>query len=58
MLNFKIIDNYLDVQAPTLCLKQPCHPDATCVDRRGSYDCFCNDGFVGNGYKCFKGKII
>ena len=46
-LNFKIIDKYLDVDE---CLDQSCHPDAACVDRIGSYDCNCNDGFVRDGY--------
>ncbi|PIO61438.1 calcium binding EGF domain protein, partial [Teladorsagia circumcincta] len=29
-----------------------CSGNATCVNKEGSYGCKCNDGFVGDGYKC------
>ena len=30
-----------------------CHPNATCTDTVGSFDCSCNSGFTGNGMDCF-----
>ena len=29
-----------------------CHPNATCSDVDGSFDCFCNIGFEGDGSSC------
>ena len=33
-----------------------CHQNATCTNKRGSYSCKCNHGFIGDGFKC--GPII
>ncbi len=30
----------------------PCHPDATCKNTDGSYECTCNSGFTGDGNTC------
>ena len=29
-----------------------CHDNATCHNTRGSYVCYCNTGYVGNGSSC------
>ena len=29
-----------------------CHMNATCQNTHGSFNCFCNDGFSGNGTIC------
>ena len=29
-----------------------CDPDATCSNTFGSYECFCNTGFTGDGFTC------
>ena len=29
-----------------------CDVNATCVDLVGSYDCLCDEGFMGDGYNC------
>ena len=29
-----------------------CHPNATCTDADGSFNCVCNNGFEGNGVTC------
>lgn len=34
-----------------------CHADATCVNTEGSYDCICNQGYMGNGTDC-TGKCV
>ena len=34
------------------CVTSPCHPNATCEDTIGSYNCRCDLGFSGNGTTC------
>jgi hypothetical protein len=34
------------------CSSKPCHPNATCTDKEGSFDCECNVGYSGNGFNC------
>jgi hypothetical protein len=34
------------------CEKYPCHDNATCVNKIGSFECSCLEGFDGNGFKC------
>lgn len=29
-----------------------CHKDASCANIKGSWDCFCNQGYNGNGTHC------
>ena len=29
-----------------------CDPNATCTNTFGSYECFCNTGFMGDGFTC------
>lgn len=29
-----------------------CHINATCNDTVGSFECYCNDGFSGDGVNC------
>ena len=29
-----------------------CHEDASCNNTKGSWDCFCNRGYEGNGTHC------
>ena len=29
-----------------------CDEDATCSNNDGSYDCTCNEGYTGDGFKC------
>ena len=29
-----------------------CHTFASCNDTEGSYHCFCNEGFIGDGVNC------
>lgn len=30
-------------------INNPCDENANCIDRQGSFDCQCNDGFSGDG---------
>ena len=34
------------------CLEDPCHSNATCHNTEGSYVCWCDAGFTGNGTSC------
>ena len=38
------------------CLPNRCHRYATCGLDNGVRDCYCNDGFEGNGLICVPGK--
>ena len=29
-----------------------CHPNASCTNTQGSYNCSCNPNYIGNGLKC------
>ena len=40
---------FLDINE---CSSQPCHPNATCTDNEGSFDCECNVGYNGTGFNC------
>ena len=35
-----------------LCLINPCHVNASCVEKEGSGHCECNVGYSGNGFNC------
>ena len=37
--------------------ESPCHPNATCMELIGSYNCTCNEGFQGDGVEC-AGKAL
>lgn len=45
---------FLDIDE---CMVDACHPNATCVNKIGSFDCNCDEGFVGEGLDC-QGTII
>ena len=34
-----------------------CHPNASCVNTQGSYNCSCNPTYIGNGSIC-EGKFF
>ena len=34
------------------CDNSPCHANATCLERNGSFQCDCKSGFTGNGTEC------
>ena len=41
------------------CATDPCDNNAFCNNTVGSYDCFCNDGYTGDGFFCHgKSHII
>ena len=29
-----------------------CHPNASCINTQGSYNCCCNPTYIGDGFKC------
>lgn len=32
--------------------KHNCHPDSTCINTKGSFNCSCNHGYYPNGSIC------
>ncbi len=39
------------------CLSQhSCHPDANCTNVKGSFNCTCKHGYLGNGSDCQGGS--
>uniref|UniRef100_A0A3P9A7N8 Nidogen 2a (osteonidogen) n=1 Tax=Esox lucius TaxID=8010 RepID=A0A3P9A7N8_ESOLU len=38
------------------CRSQPCHPQATCTNTLGSFQCQCQPTFQGDGFQCFPKK--
>ncbi|OII76856.1 calcium binding EGF domain-containing protein [Cryptosporidium andersoni] len=39
-------------------LKRPCHPNAVCINKKGSFDCKCKQGFHGDGkLLCIKDNL-
>ena len=35
------------------CASNPCHPNATCSNTEGGYNCTCKGNFEGDGRTCF-----
>lgn len=52
-----IIQNVLYLDINECSEDNACHPNATCVNEIGSYDCNCNEGFEGEGQNC-EGKKL
>ena len=54
-LTFQIIISLLDTDecsgAHAVKLNK-CHPNASCINTKGSYNCLCNPTYTGNGFKC------
>ena len=40
------------------CEQNACDKNAFCVNLEKNYMCFCQEGYFGNGYKCFKGNCF
>ena len=53
-MNKKQLNLLLDVNECTY--DNLCHQNATCVNLIGSYNCTCNEGFIGDGINC-NGKL-
>ena len=43
---------YLHVDVDECLDPDICSCDATCTNTPGSFECKCNDGFVGDGFTC------
>ena len=46
-----ITDSFADINECVLGLDN-CDHNATCHDSDGSYDCYCNSGYEGDGFSC------
>jgi hypothetical protein len=51
ILNISDIDECSEVNVS-------CHPNATCINTQGSYNCQCKDGYEGFGKKNCTGKTV
>ena len=48
---------FLDInECPDGANTSTCHVDASCFDNEGSYDCTCNDGYIGDGFHACNSK--
>ena len=36
------------------CLSDPCNTNATCLNTNGSFECTCDNNFIGDGFNCTK----
>ena len=34
-----------------------CHPNASCINTQGSYNCSCNPKLIGDGFNC-EGRFV
>ena len=34
------------------CVSNPCHPNATCTNKNGTFTCECDAGYMGDGFIC------
>ena len=34
------------------CVSNPCHPNATCTNKNGTFTCECDTGYMGDGFTC------
>ena len=34
------------------CVSNPCHPNATCANKNGTFTCECDTGYMGDGFTC------
>lgn len=34
------------------CASSPCHPNATCFNTDGEFECYCDASFLGDGFTC------
>ena len=63
MLVATYVDTEINVMIQSLladrneCADSPCHVSASCINTIGSFHCFCNEGFLGDGFEC-KGSTI
>lgn len=44
-----LMTDYTDIDE---CMSYPCHPNATCTNTNGTYDCMCDAGYKGDGRNC------
>ena len=47
---------YTDVDECVDDMENNCHPNATCMNLIGSFQCNCSEGFTGDGVNC-TGKL-
>ena len=54
-INYAFYTYILDINE---CLTNPCHWNATCNNKIGSYMCVCDTGYSGDGFNCTGIQLI
>ena len=57
VVRYKGLFQFCDLLDVNECVRKICHQNATCLNLNGSYNCTCNENFVGDGMNC-EGKFL
>lgn len=52
----ELIHPYTGEPCELIATRNPCSPNATCIDTPGSFTCTCNPGYTGDGFRLCDGE--